>query len=57
MHEIPKILTEKEFAKRLQLAKETLNEYNCKNDIEKRTDHNVRLGKCRWPTGIYTGTA
>lgn len=35
MHEIPKILTEKEFAKRLQLAKETLNEYNCKNDIEK----------------------
>ena len=34
MHEIPKILTEKEFAKRLQLAKETLNEYNCKNDIE-----------------------
>lgn len=36
MHEIPKILTEKEFAKRLQLAKETLNEYNCKNDIEKK---------------------
>ena len=35
MHEIPKILTEEEFAKRLQLAKETLNEYNCKNDIEK----------------------
>ena len=35
MHEIPKTLTEKEFAKRLQIAKETLNEYNCKNDIEK----------------------
>ena len=35
MHEIPKILTEEEFAKRLQLDKETLNEYNCKNDIEK----------------------
>lgn len=35
MHEIPKILTEEEFAERLQLAKETLNEYNCKNDIEK----------------------
>lgn len=33
MHEIPKILTEKEFAKRLQLAKETLNEYNCKGKV------------------------
>ena len=35
MHEIPKILTEEEFAERFQIAKETLNEYNCKNDIEK----------------------
>lgn len=35
MYEIPKILAEEEFAKRLQLAKETLSEYNCKNDIEK----------------------
>ncbi len=35
MHEIPKILTEEEFAKRLQLARETLKKYNCKNDIEK----------------------
>lgn len=35
MHEIPKVLTEEEFTERLQIAKETLNEYNCKNDIEK----------------------
>lgn len=35
MHEIPKILTEEEFARRLQAAKEKLNEFDCKNDIEK----------------------
>ena len=35
MHEIPKLLTEEEFTERLQIAKETLSEYNCRNDIEK----------------------
>lgn len=29
------ILTEEEFKERLQIAKETLDEYNCENDIEK----------------------
>ena len=35
MHEIPKILTEEDFAERLQAAQEKLKEFDCKNDIKK----------------------
>ena len=35
MHEIPKILTEEEFAQRLQAARQTLKDFNRNNDITK----------------------